>query len=281
MRVSATSQHRATGTSLWLLPRLLPRLLIAPICAALLAPWHGSGAATPGWERLEPARELLAGRTPVVGAITLDLPLVSEDGSAVPMTLSVQSPMTAQQHVSAVHVFAARNPTPRIAVFRFSPLAGRAEVSTRIRLNETQSVVAIALMSDGSVHAAEREVRVTVSGCLFRAQGVDGTHMHTRVKVDPPARRGAPAEVRTLINHPMETGLRTDADGKPLPVNILTGLTVTFEGDTVFEADLFRSMSANPFLKFFVAPPRAGAIEFTWTEDTGESVRARADATPG
>lgn len=258
-----------------------PWPLAALLCVAMAMPWTAAGAAPPAWERLEQARTLLAGRTPVQGAITLDLPLVSEDGSAVPMTVAVQSPMTAQQHVSAVHVFATRNPSPEVAVFRFAPLAGRAEVSTRIRLNETQSVIAIALMSDGSVHAAEREVRITVSGCLFRPQGIDSSPLQTRVKVDAPARPGAPSEVRTLINHPMETGLRPGADGKPQRPNIVTGLTATFEGQPVFAAELFRSMAANPFLKFFVAAPRAGALEFTWTEDTGKSVQARAEAAPG
>lgn len=264
-------------------PRNALRWLLATtlLCVALVPPWKPAGAATPAWERFEPARTLLAGRTPVEGAITLQLPLVSEDGSAVPMTVSVHSPMTPQQHVSALHVFATRNPSPEVAVFRFLPLAGRAEVATRIRLNESQSVIAIALMSDGSVHAAEREVRVTVSGCLFRPQGVDSSPMQTRVKVDAPARPGEPSEVRTLINHPMETGLRKDDAGKTLPENIVSGVTASFEGQRVFEAELFRSMAANPFLKFFVVPPRAGTIEFTWTEDTGKTVQARAQAKPG
>ena len=257
------------------------RLALALVLVAGSAPVTPATAATPAWERIEAARELLEGRVPAAGAVTLELPLVSEDGSAVNMTVSVQSPMTTAQYVESVHVFASRNPSPEIAVFRFTPLAGRAEVSTRIRLNETQTVLAIALMNDGSVHAAEREVRVTVSGCLFRPDGDGDTSMQTRVRIDPPPAPGAPAEVRTLINHPMETGLREDAAGNRAPENIIESMTASFDGQPMFEARLFRSMSANPFLRFYVAPPAAGEVEFTWTEDTGETVRARADVAPG
>jgi sulfur-oxidizing protein SoxY len=100
------------------------------------------------------------------GGITLRAPVVAENGGQVPVTVLVDSPQTAAQHVSAIHLFATRNPTPGVASFRLTPLLARAEVQTRIRLSEEQRVIALAQMSDGSVRRAVAEVRVTMGGCL-------------------------------------------------------------------------------------------------------------------
>jgi sulfur-oxidizing protein SoxY len=106
------------------------------------------------------------GAEPLVGRIVLDLPEIAENGAAVPMTLSVESPMRPDDHVEAVLVLAGGNPNAAVATFRFSPLSGRAEVNTRIRLARTQDVTAVARMSDGSLYMVTREVKVTVGGCI-------------------------------------------------------------------------------------------------------------------
>jgi sulfur-oxidizing protein SoxY len=92
--------------------------------------------------------------------------VVAENGGQVPVTVLVDSPQTAAEHVSAIHIFATRNPTPGVASFRLTPLLARAEVQTRIRLSEEQRIIALAQMSDGSVRRAVAEVRVTMGGCL-------------------------------------------------------------------------------------------------------------------
>ena len=97
--------------------------------------------------------------------LSLDLPEIAENGTKVPLAVSVESPMTEQDYVKAVHVFATKNPRPQVVTFKFTPQAGRAAASTRIRLAETQDVVAIAELSDGSVLRAQREVKVTIGGC--------------------------------------------------------------------------------------------------------------------
>lgn len=100
------------------------------------------------------------------GGISLRAPVVAENGGQVPVTILVESPQTAAQHVSAIHIFATRNPTPGVASFRLTPLLARAEVQTRIRLSEEQRIIALAQLSDGSVRRAVAEVRVTMGGCL-------------------------------------------------------------------------------------------------------------------
>lgn len=107
------------------------------------------------------------GDTPATeGGITLRAPPVAENGGQVPVTVLVESPQTAEAHVTAIHVFATRNPTPGVASFRLTPLMARAEVQTRIRLAEDQRIIAVATMSDGTVRRTAAELRVTTGGCL-------------------------------------------------------------------------------------------------------------------
>jgi len=109
--------------------------------------------------------EVLGDREPVEDRISLKLPEIAEDGHTVPLKVEVESPMTAEDHVVAVHIFADGNPHPTVTKLTFTPRSGEAIVSTRIRLARTQTVRALAEMSDGSVFATARHVNVTIGGC--------------------------------------------------------------------------------------------------------------------
>lgn len=115
----------------------------------------------------EAIRRVIGDRQPEDGAevLTLDLPQIAENGNTVPIGISVDSPMTADEYVKAVHVFAEGNPLPDVASFHFGPKSGVAQASTRMRLAKTQNVVAIAEMSDGKVYGTRAEVKVTIGGC--------------------------------------------------------------------------------------------------------------------
>jgi sulfur-oxidizing protein SoxY len=110
-------------------------------------------------------RKFTGGKPAADGRVRLDLPEIAENGNTVPMTLTVESPMTEQAYVTDVLVVADANPRGGIATFHFSPASGLAEVNTRIRLAETQNVVAIARMNDGSLFRASKQVKVTIGGC--------------------------------------------------------------------------------------------------------------------
>jgi sulfur-oxidizing protein SoxY len=99
------------------------------------------------------------------GKVKLDVPPLVENGNTVPMTVSVTSPMTAEDHVRSIHVFVEKNPQPNVGNFVLGPRAGRAQVSTRIRLADSQKVVAIAKLSDGSFWSATADVVVTLAAC--------------------------------------------------------------------------------------------------------------------
>lgn len=100
------------------------------------------------------------------GKVTLELPPLVENGNTVPLAISVESPMTGTDHVRAIHVFTEKNPQPDVVSFRLGPRAGRASVATRIRLADTQTVVAISELSDGSFWSASAAVVVTLAACL-------------------------------------------------------------------------------------------------------------------
>ena len=97
--------------------------------------------------------------------VTLEIPEVAENGRAVNLRFVVDSPMTPEDHIKAVHVFAEGNPRPVVASFNFSPACGACEATTRMRLARSQTVTLLAEKGDGSFHMAEAEVAVTVGGC--------------------------------------------------------------------------------------------------------------------
>ncbi len=120
--------------------------------------------ATPAEEK--EAMLTVTGGAPVkAGRVTLDLPPLVENGNSVPLTVRVDSPMSAEDHVKAIHVFVEKNPQPYVASFYLGARAGRATVATRIRLADTQTVTALCEMSDGSFWSGSADSVVTLAAC--------------------------------------------------------------------------------------------------------------------
>lgn len=122
-------------------------------------------AATPA--TMQRAIRQVVGEAPVrKGKVTIDVPALVENGNTVALAIAVDSPMTAQDHVKAIHVFNEKNPLPNVISAHLSPRAGRARIATRFRLADTQTIVAIAELSDGSFWSASADVIVTLQACL-------------------------------------------------------------------------------------------------------------------
>jgi sulfur-oxidizing protein SoxY len=124
-------------------------------------------------QRFQPAQDiapllrgLTGGKAAESGGIEIELPQIAENGNSVPLRIRVASPMTQQDHVSALHVIAERNPRPLVASFQLGPQSGKADVATRVRLAGTQKVTVLAALSDGRFRIAEVEVLVTSAACL-------------------------------------------------------------------------------------------------------------------
>jgi sulfur-oxidizing protein SoxY len=121
--------------------------------------------ATPA-QMQEAIRRVVGSARVTPGKVKLDVPPLIENGNAVPLTVTVESPMTETDHVKAVHVFTQKNPQPNVASFHLGPRAGRARVATRVRLADSQTVVAICELSDGSFWSDGADIVVTLAACL-------------------------------------------------------------------------------------------------------------------
>jgi sulfur-oxidizing protein SoxY len=154
---------------------LTRRQAIAGAAAMAVAPWlHGEARAQGFLANLAPEEPVdktmqrLFGSRPIKDGsqvITLELPLIAEDGGNVAMSVDVKSPMTPQSYVKAIYVLSDRNPRPLNAKFLLTPACGQAYVATNLRLADTGDVRAVAETQDGALFMVKRSVRVVVAGC--------------------------------------------------------------------------------------------------------------------
>ena len=111
-------------------------------------------------------RQITGGAAVATGRVTVDTPRLADNGHSVPLSVRVASPMTPADHVRSITLLSERNPRPVMATFHLGPKSGRAQVTTRVRLNGSQRVRAVAQLSDGSWWSGDAEVEVTESACL-------------------------------------------------------------------------------------------------------------------
>ena len=153
-----------TSSSSWRMTRRAALALGAGTGAIALVGWNAGALAAPK-DAADEIAKFTGGKTPEKGKITIELPEIAENGNTVPLALSVDAPMTADNYVSEVLVVAEGNPRPGVATFHFSPLSGKAEASTRIRLAATQNIVVVAKTSGGQFFTDQKLVKVTIGGC--------------------------------------------------------------------------------------------------------------------
>ncbi len=116
-------------------------------------------------DTMKAVMEFAGGVEPAAGSLSLDAPEIAENGNTVPISVSVESPMTEEDYVQSVAIFAEGNPSPDVITFNFTPMSGEASATTRMRLAKTQNVVAVAKTSTGAVFMDKKEVKVTIGGC--------------------------------------------------------------------------------------------------------------------
>ena len=221
---------------------------------------------------------LLAGRSHLLSErLRLAVPIAFEFGNTVPLAVEVDSPMTGQDHVRRIDVFADGNPLPEVISLHFTPECGPARLTTRFRLDKGNHLIrAFAEMSDGSVISASRTVMAASSGC----GGSSGLEPNApepqpipRVNIPDHAGRGEIVDVPSQIAHRMETGFRTDTAGGVLPRRIIHRMECSYAGRTVLAADLSPAIGANAYLKFPLRVVETGEVAFAWFEDGGKVYR--------
>jgi sulfur-oxidizing protein SoxY len=153
-KMSATRRAFLAGTA-----RLAGGIALACVVATK------SSRATPA--TMAAAIKKVVGEAPVrKGKVMIDVPPLVENGNSVSVTVSVSSPMTAGDHVKSIHVFNEKNPQPNVIGVHLGPRAGKAALSTRIKLADAQKIIAVAQLSDGSFWSDEADVIVTIAACV-------------------------------------------------------------------------------------------------------------------
>jgi sulfur-oxidizing protein SoxY len=140
-------------------------LMLGAGSAALTVVGWNAGAFASAKEAADQIAKFTGGNAVENGKISIELPEIAENGNTVPLAISVDAPMTTENYVSEVLVIADGNPRPGVATFNFSPMSGKAEASTRIRLATTQNIIVVAKTSGGQFFTAQKAVKVTIGGC--------------------------------------------------------------------------------------------------------------------
>lgn len=223
-------------------------------------------AVSPVW--LKVRASLFEGRaiTPApAGQLTLEAPARAIDAAVVPVAIRTKFP--AGRQVAKLYLIIDANPSPISAIFEFAPDLARAEVETRVRVDEYSHMRAIAEMSDGQLYATTRFVKAS-GGCSAPAGGDAAAALANlgklRIRVDGDLKGTQPVLAQLQINHPNHSGLAMDqATRQFTPAHFVRKVTVTHAGRPVFSADVDFSISENPNFRFYFVP--RGSAELSTT----------------
>ncbi|MDE0306343.1 MAG: thiosulfate oxidation carrier complex protein SoxZ [Albidovulum sp.] len=261
-RIALTRRRLLTGAAAGLIGGFVPPALAAPKVTDL----EGLDGL---WRDAEDAIDNFFPRAEFDHAgINLDLPQHADVGSSVPLTVRIDSAMTEADHPFVVHILAHKNPTPHVLSAWFKQNAGRAEFSTRIRLEISQTVTAVAQMVDGRHLRVDRDVSVSFGACGQIGTGTQDEVFafmpKTRVSVPPRARKGEIIPIRALISHPQETGLRLNSTLEWIRERIVSRIGCTFDGVEFFKTRPQAAVATNPYFQFYARAEKSGVFNFSW-----------------
>jgi sulfur-oxidizing protein SoxY len=212
--------------------------------------------ASPVWQKVRAS--LFADKpitSPADDLIELEAPVRAEDAAIVPVAIRTRLPQKADRYVEKVWLIIDNNPSPISAVFNFTPASGRADVETRVRVDEYTHVRAIAQTNDGKLYMTTRFVKA--SGGCSAPPGKDQASAlaslgKMRFKVEGEVKANQPVLAQLMISHPNNSGLAMDQLTRQYtPAHFVRRVNVTYGGKPVMSADLDFSISENPNLRFY------------------------------
>jgi len=226
--------------------------------------------ASPIWQKV---RASLFQSRPIATAgddvMSLEVPVRAEDSAIVPVAIRTRLPQTATRYVDKVYLIIDNNPSPVAAVFQFTPLSGRSDIETRVRIDEYTHVRAIAETSDGQLFMTTRFLKAA-GGCSAPpgkdAQAALATlgRMKFRVEDDATGKPAVsqPVLAQLMISHPNSSGLAMDQVTRLFtPAHFVRQVRVTYGGDLVMSADVDFSISENPNFRFYFLPRGDGELK--------------------
>lgn len=247
--------------------------------AAILMAWSGTALAaeaaaaptdnpdaSPEWQRL---RGKLFGTRPIAAAddsmLVLETPYRAEDAATVPVAIRSRFAQSPEHYVKTAYLIIDRNPAPIAAVFHFTPESGRADLETRVRIEQYTFVRAIAELNDGSLYMVAHYVKAS-GGCSAPA-GKDPAAAQANLgrmkfKVEPATADGGPVRAQLMISHPNTSGLAMDQITRMYPSpHFVRQVTVTYRDKPILVADVDFSISENPNFRFYFLPHEGGELK--------------------
>ena len=197
--------------------------------------------------------------------VTLDTPKRAEDGAVVPVAIRSQFPQAKDRFIERIWLIVDNNPSPIAAVFHFTLESGRADIETRIRIEDYTHVRAVAQTNDGKLYMAANYVKAS-GGCSAPA-GKDALAAKAnlgkmRIRVDESAGPGQPALAQLMISHPNDSGLAMDQVTRTYaPPHFVRQVKVSHAGKPVMSAEVDFSISENPNFRFYFVPDGGGQLE--------------------
>ncbi|MCW5719718.1 MAG: thiosulfate oxidation carrier complex protein SoxZ [Devosia sp.] len=216
---------------------------------------------------------------PVDGNVLIDLPDFTDSGKSVPLGVSIPCTMEGLDYPEVVAIYAERNPRPRIAKVFFTPACGQATFSTRVRIDSFQNITVVVKMASGEIFKGVRKVNVTYGACeqaIAYEQFPPGWSPSIKVSTPKLVTAGEQIDIRTIINHPMETGLRHNQNGLLIPVRIIEWFRCYAGDDLIFSAKLEPAIAANPYFTFNMVIKETTELHFEWVDTSSDVYTADA-----
>ncbi|MEY8877392.1 MAG: quinoprotein dehydrogenase-associated SoxYZ-like carrier [Leptothrix sp. (in: b-proteobacteria)] len=256
-----TGARASRSAGLW---SLIWLALCLPQMVRAQAPAIGDPEASPRWQAV---RASLFGQRAIGRAdevITLQAPSRAIDASAVPIVLSARFAQSPARHIDKVWLIIDANPSPIAAIFSYTLASGRADIETRVRIDEYSYVRAVAELGDGSLVMAVKHVKA--SGGCSAAPGKDAEAAQASLgrmawRIDGEARIGQPVLAQLSISHPNDTGMVMDQVARTYtPAHYVRRIAVTYAGQPVLDADVDFAISENPNLRLWFVPQGPGEL---------------------
>ena len=247
------------------LARIAALACIAGLAAAAAWAQSPDPDASPIWNKVRASlfadRPIAAGE----GVLSLEVPARAADAAVVPVAIRAAFPQSPAHSIERVWLVIDNNPSPIAAVFRFTQQSGRADIETRVRIDQYTWVRAIAATSDGTLHMVARYVKA--SGGCSAAAATDAAQAKSSlgrisVRLEDGAAPDALSRVQLLISHPNDSGLAMDQLTRQyVPSHFVRSVEVRRAGELVMSADVDFSISEKPYFRFYLVPGAGGALE--------------------
>jgi len=196
--------------------------------------------------------------------VSLRAPARAQDAAVVPISISTHVEQTPDRYVSKVYLLIDQNPSPVAAIFWFTPDSGRADLETRVRVEDYTWMRAVAEMNDGKLYMSARYVKAA-GGCSApygTAPDFDAFTPRMKLKVDASVVPGQPSLAQLMIQHPNSSGLARDQMTQLyIPAYYVRKIEVSYAGRPILEAQVDFSISENPNFRFYFLPREPGELK--------------------